>query len=300
MALFAACSREKPVPPGSRIVVEEAAPGAGVPAAATPAVPGAAPSVRIVPDAPMRGTPLRLSAPGVDLEKAGIEWVVAGDPVPEERSPTFATEALAKGDAVQARVTTGERVLLSNVVTLRNTPPELRSVELVPDPFRPGDPPGVEAAASDPDGDEVAFEYAWEKNGLPAGTGSRMDDALQRGDVFSVRVTPRDGEARGRSFTLRREFRNYLPSIEGVADARMAGDLYTCRIVARDGDGDPLAYALTEAPPGMSVETSTGAVRWEIPEKAPQRVPVTVSVTDGQGGEASYSMLVTFREEAPR
>jgi hypothetical protein len=299
--LSASCSREKAVPLVPRIdVEEEAASSAAAPSAPGHAPAGAAASARILPESAVRGTPLRLSAPGFDPEDAGIEWLVGGEPVPGERSGSFSTESLAKGDSVQARVTVGEGALLSNVVTLRNAPPELRSVKLVPDPLRPGDSPGVEAAASDPDGDAVTFEYAWERNGAPAGSGIRMDGVLARGDAFSVTVTPFDGEVRGRSLTVRREFRNYLPSIEGVADAHMAGDLYTCRIVATDGDGDPLTYALAEGPAGMSMDASTGAIRWRVPPETPERVPVTVSVTDGQGGEATYRMFLTFRDGAPR
>lgn len=269
-------------------------------AAARPGDPGAELSARILPESAVRGTPLRLSASGFDPGDARIQWLVGGEPVPGERSESFSTESLAKGDSVQARATVGERTLLSNLVTLRNAPPEIQSVKLVPDPFRPGESPGVDAVASDPDGDAVILEYSWERNGAPAGTGSRMDGTLARGDAFSVTITPFDGEARGRSLTLRREFRNHLPSIEGVADARMAEDLYTSRIVAGDGDGDPLAYALREAPPGMSVDAATGAIRWQVPAETPERVPVTVAVTDGQGGEASYRMFLTFREETPR
>lgn len=278
---------------------EEEAPSPAT-AAARPARAGAAPSARILPESAVRGTPLRLSASGFDPEDARVEWLVGGEPASGERSESFSTESLAKGDSVQARAVVGEGALLSNVVTLRNALPELRSVKIVPDPFRPGESPGVEAEASDPDGDEVAFEYAWEKNGAPAGSGSRMDGVLTRGDSFFVTVTPLDGEARGRSLTLRREFRNYLPSIEGVADARLAGDLYTCRIVAKDGDGDPLTYTLKEAPAGMFMDAASGAIRWQVPPETPERVPVTVSVTDGQGGEASYGMFLTFRDGAPR
>ncbi|HBX43181.1 MAG TPA: hypothetical protein DEH27_05045 [Deltaproteobacteria bacterium] len=180
-----------------------------------------------------------------------------------------------------------------------NAPPEIRSVKFVPEIFRPGDSLGVEVSGSDPDGDEVTFEYAWEKNGTPAGSGSRIEGALQRKDAIAVTITPFDGEVRGRPLTLRREIRNVPPSIEGVKDARLEGDLYSCSILATDGDGDPLTYALKESPPGMSIETPTGTIRWEIPPAVTGKVPVTVVVSDGNGGEASYSMAVTIQEAAP-
>ena len=178
-----------------------------------------------------------------------------------------------------------------------NAPPEIRSVKFVPEVFRPGDSLGVEVSGSDPDGDEVTFEYAWEKNGASAGRGSRIEGALKRKDAIAVTINPFDGEVRGRSLTLRREIRNVPPSIEGVRDARLVGDSYSCRIFAVDADGDPLTYALKDAPPGMSIAAATGLIRWEIPPGVRGKVPVTVSVSDGSGGSASYAMVVTIREE---
>jgi hypothetical protein len=178
-----------------------------------------------------------------------------------------------------------------------NAPPEIRSVKFVPEVFLPGDSLGVEVSGSDPDGDEVTFEYAWEKNGVPAGRGSRIEGALKRRDAISVTITPFDGEVRGKSLTLRREIRNVPPTIEGVKDARLVGDVYSCRIFAVDADGDPLTFVLKDAPSGMSIEATTGTIRWEIPPGVRGKVPVTVSVSDGSGGNASYAMVVTLREE---
>lgn len=180
-----------------------------------------------------------------------------------------------------------------------NAPPQIRSVKFVPATFRPGDTLGIEVTGSDPDGDDVTFGYAWKKNGLPAGEESRIGGALKRGDRIAVSITPFDGKARGESLTLEREVRNVPPSIEGVENPLLTGDLYTCRIAASDADGDPLAYALKEAPPGMSIEKATGTIRWEISPEVRGRVPAVVAVTDGNGGEATYYMVVTIGEETP-
>ena len=178
-----------------------------------------------------------------------------------------------------------------------NSPPEIRSVKFVPEVFRKGDTLGVEVSGSDSDGDDVIYEYAWEKNGTPAGTTNRVEGALKRNDVIAVTITPFDGEVRGRSVTLRREIRNVPPSIEGVKDGRIEGDTYTCRVMAVDPDGDPLTYVLKDAPSGMSIDGSTGTIRWEIPPGFRGKVPATVSVSDGSGGNALYTMVVTVRDE---
>lgn len=257
-------------------------------------------SVRILPGIAGTGTRLHLSATGFSLGDGEIEWRVNDDRVPGQSSDSFSTGGLGKGTSVQARVRIGEQEVLSNTVKLVNAPPEIRSVRIVPDPIRPGDSIGVEAAGNDPDGDPVTFEYRWEKDGRPAGTGSRMEGALRRNDVVSVRITPFDGEARGNFLVVRREAKNYPPSIEGVFDARLADGVYTCKIGATDGDDDPLTYALTEAPPGMTMDPGTGMIRWTVPDGFTGKAPVTVSVTDGHGGETSYPMFLTIREEPPK
>ncbi len=200
---------------------------------------------------------------------------------------------------MQAWVKVGEREAASNIVTLQNAPPEIRSVRIVPDAIRPGDSIGVEVAGNDPDGDNVTFEYRWEKNGQPAGTGSRMEGTLRRNDVVSVWITPFDGEERGTYLVVRREVKNYPPAIAGTFDARLEHGVYTCRIGATDGDGDPLTFTLGKAPPGMTIDPGTGTIRWGVPDGFTGKAPVTVSVTDGQGGEASYAMVVAIREEPP-
>lgn len=178
-----------------------------------------------------------------------------------------------------------------------NFPPEIRSVIFVPEVFRKGDSLGVEVSGSDLDGDDVIYEYAWEKNGIPAGTTNRIGAALKRNDVIAVTITPFDGEVRGRSVTLRREIQNVPPSIEGVKDVRLEGDTYTCRVLAIDPDGDPLTYVLKDAPSGMSIDGSTGTIRWFIPSGFHGKIPATVLVSDGSGGNALYTMVVTVRED---
>ncbi len=253
--------------------------------------------VRILPATAGTGTRLHLSANGFSLGDGEIEWKVDGEPVSGEQADSFSTEGLRKGMSIQARVKVGEREIASNTVTLRNTPPEIRSVRIVPEAIRPGDSIGVEVAGEDRDGDDVTFEYRWEKNGQSAGTGNRMDGTLRRNDVFSVRITPFDGETQGQYLVVRREVMNYPPSIDGIAEAGLANDIYTCRVLAKDGDGDPLTYALKESPPGMSIDPATGSIRWRVPAEFRGKVPVTVSVSDGKGGDSSYAMFVTIREE---
>jgi len=265
-----------------------------------PSTSGSTHSIRIFPEIAGAGTRLHLSVPGLDIGDGRIEWTVNGDLVTGQQEESFPTEGLRKGATVQARVKVGELDLLSNAVTLANSPPEIRSVRIVPEVIRPGDPIGVEVEATDRDGDEVTLDYRWEKNGRFAGNGSRMEGSLKRNDSISVRITPFDGDAHGNFLVVRRQVRNYPPVIEGVFDARLEEGSYTGKVVADDGDDDPLSFALAESPAGMTIDPGTGTVRWTVPDDFTGTAPVAVTVNDGYGGEAAYRFSLTIREENPK
>ena len=67
------------------------------------------------------------------------------------------------------------------------------------------------------------------------------------------------------------------------------GNLYIYDVDAADPDGDLLNYELLEGPPGMTIDSGTGVIRWEAGFTG-QRVKV--SVTDGQGGEVIHGFSV--------
>jgi RHS repeat-associated protein len=65
------------------------------------------------------------------------------------------------------------------------------------------------------------------------------------------------------------------------------GGQYSYDVDATDVDGDPLLYALSTAPAGMTIDPSTGLIEWTA---QPEGIyPVAVEVADGQGGAASQS-----------
>jgi Putative Ig domain. len=155
----------------------------------------------------------------------------------------------------------------------------------------------VETEGYDADGDAVQFEIAWEKNGQPAGTGNRLTAPVKRGDKVTVTVTPFDGKERGKSATLSREILNTPPAIEGQEQFQVSDNAVTFHVRASDADGDPLTYSLKDAPAGMSIDRKTGWVRWVTSPGTTGKVPFTVIVSDGSGGESTGRFTVTIAEQ---
>ena len=182
---------------------------------------------------------------------------------------------------------------------VRNSPPEIRGAQFIGGDGRPGNTLGVEVEGYDADGDPVQFEIAWLKNGQSAGTGKRLAAPVKRGDKVTVTVTPFDGKERGTSATLSREILNTPPAIEGQEQFQVGDNTVTFHVRASDADGDPLMFSLKDAPAGMSIDRSTGFVRWVTSPGTTGKVPFTVIVSDGAGGESTARFTVTIAEQLP-
>jgi Putative Ig domain len=184
-------------------------------------------------------------------------------------------------------------------VAARNASPEIRGLQFVGGDGRPGNTLGVVAEGTDADGDPVQLEIDWKKNGQPAGTGNLLAAPVKRGDKVAVTVTPFDGKERGRSATLYREILNTPPAFEGQEQFQVTDNAVTFHVRASDAEGDPLTYSLKDAPAAMSIDRKTGWVRWATSPGTTGKVPFTVVVSDGAGGESTARFTVTIAEQTP-
>jgi hypothetical protein len=292
LLLLAGCSGDRKPAADAPRTGGEAPPGAAQSGSAA----SGGGSLRIEPADAVRGTMLRVSSASSLPAGADVEWLVNGRIVPGGGS-AMDTAQLRKGDTIQARAAGG--TALSQVVTIRNAPPEMRGVRFILGDGGPGSALGVEAEGSDADGDPVQFEIAWRKNGEPAGTGNRLGAPVKRGDKVNVTITPFDGEDRGKSATISRDIRNTPPVIEGQEQFQVNGNVVTFHVRASDADGDSLAYVVKDAPAGMRIDRTSGQVRWETAPGTAGKVPFAVTVSDGSGGEATARFTVTISEQPP-
>lgn len=299
--LLLSCSSEEPAGTGGKGAPETAkdsiggqAPtsDAGAPEAEVPRL------LRIVPERAHSGTTLELVAEGFDLSRAEVRWLRNGEPlaVGSELRLDTGEFNVTRADKIQAVAAIDGAEVVSGTVFIGNAPPRLKSVKLVPEDFRPGDVLGVEAEAEDPDRDAVTIEYEWTKNGEPAGDTAQIGVPLKRGDWFTIRVTPFDGEEYGLPVVLKRGLRNFPPMFSGSIKKNFDGKLFTYEVKASDPDGDTLTYAVS-GPEGAKIESSTGAGSWEVPEDFEGEVPFTVTAADGHGGEARQAFKLTITAE---
>lgn len=295
--LLLSCSSEKPADVSSQKPLEN---GKGV----IPSAPqqqavadSAAYSFEITPVDATRNSTLNVTPKGFNLQDARIVWLLNGNPVSVVMLNQFKATDAKKGDTVQAKALIQDKEIFSNTVTIKNALPELTKVKLMPEVFKMGDKLYIDASASDMDEDAVAISYEWTKNGEPAGSAKTILASIKRGDKITVKITPFDGEAYGKPITLRREIGNMPPMIAEDKKHFFDGKVWTYQIKATDPDGDPLTYSLKSAPQGMTIEPSTGLIKWDVPPEFKGKTPVTVSVTDGHGGDALQIFTIEIRPE---
>jgi hypothetical protein len=287
--LLLSCTSEKPATVGKPS-------GAGY--SHLPAATGGAYTLEIIPHEPTRNSTLNLRANGFALSEATLAWLVNGNILSGAGQNHIATSEIVRGDMVQARATFHNQEIYSNSVQVGNTPPEIRSVKIIPEVFKPGDMLGVDVVTFDIDGDPVTSLYEWTRNGSPAGTGKNIELPLHRGDAIAVTITPFDGTDYGVPVVLQREIRNMPPIIVEHKDSSFDGTVYTYQVKASDPDGDTLTYSLQSPPADMTIDPSTGLLKWTVPQEFTGKKDVSVVVSDGNGGTAQYSIEISIQSRA--
>ena len=252
-------------------------------------------TLEIIPHEPTRNSTLNLRASGFILSEAAVAWLVNGNILSGAGQNNMAASEVSRGDMVQARAIFHNQEINSNIVQVGNTPPEIRSVKLTPEIFKPGDMLGVDVVTFDIDGDPVTSLYEWTRNGEPAGTGKSIEMPLHRGDAIAVKITPFDGTDYGAPVMLQREIRNMPPIIVEHKDSSFDGTVYTYQVKASDPDGDTLTYSLQSPPADMAIDPSTGLLKWIVPREFTGKKSVLIVVSDGNRGTATYSVEINIQ-----
>jgi len=88
-----------------------------------------------------------------------------------------------------------------------------------------------------------------------------------------------------------------LQKIKTSLKPRFDGKTFSYQVKAVDIDNDALAYSLKTAPVGMTINKTTGLIKWNVPQDFEAKVSVTVSVNDGHGGESIYTFAFSIEPE---
>jgi hypothetical protein len=200
-----------------------------------------------------------------------------------------------KGDAVQAKAYFDGKEVASNIVSVKNTPPEVTRVKIMPEVFKPGDTLSIDVAGEDADGDPVEMFIEWTRNGELVCKGRCLEGPVKRGDRISVKIIPFDGERYGLPLILNREIGNMPPMLVDDRNIRFDGKTLKYQCIASDPDQDRITYSLRSAPAGMSIDPVTGQITWNVPPDFKGKASFTACANDGRGGESIHTYTVDIK-----
>ena len=183
---------------------------------------------------------------------------------------------------------------------LINKAPVIQSIEAERDWVDVSSSINIECLASDPDGDEISYQWS-ATGGTISGVGPSITwTAPGSPGIHTVAVVVGDGRGGEIAASIDLEVRiNSPPVIERLsADAISVrtGDSITIECFASDPDGDGLSYLWSGDEGSISDEGSV--VVWAAPDY-PGSTTVMVTVSDGRGGEATAELQVDVRANEP-
>ncbi len=258
-------------------------------------------SVNFFPPTPYQGESIVVSASGKDEEGDTISyrytWFVNKKSVHETRE--LPPKLFKRGDRISVEVIPNDGlsdgiVFKSSEVRVQNTPPEIVSIQLLPQPFQPGKTIKAIVTGKDREGDSIDYSYEWKKNGTPLFLENRAEAKipdLQRGDQITVMVTPHDGRNAGKpieSLLLKSE--NRRPVITSKPPHQFKHGVYSYPVQAFDPDGDALHYTIEDPQIGMHLDTMTGLFHWDIPKHTSGVHHIILRVKDPEGEMAAQKV----------
>ncbi|MCK5345555.1 MAG: putative Ig domain-containing protein, partial [Candidatus Heimdallarchaeota archaeon] len=258
------------------------------------------PQVTLSPSNATRESMFTLTSERPILSGGKFQWYINGRIDESAKGFSFSSNKLIKGDVVRAVVIKNGKEFPSNEVTINNSPPIILDAGLVPRVPKAGSALQVDVKANDVDNDVISYKYEWALNGRFAGEESYLESDLKRGDEVTVAVTPYDGEDFGRPIHLKSNVKNSLP-VFSENQPSFSGDTYEYHVKATDPDNDTLIYTLREKPDGMTIDSSSGIIKWKVGIENEGVYNITVSIRDDYGGEliVPFTSTISFAKKLP-
>jgi len=262
----------------------------------------------IMPSPLTRSGPLtvRVEAQDLDLNTLSFRyrWLVNGEVMAGQTREFLPPELFKRGDQVVVEVTPFDGTIVgasfrSAPSLVVNTAPILTDVLVDFDHRAQGRQVLATVNVVDPDQDSVSLTYQWLKNEtvVKEGESNTLDiGGLTAKDIIRVNVTASDGNPDG-SATVSGRFAmsNSAPTIVSNPHLSPKGDQFDYLVQATDPDGDSITYALEVAPSGMTIEPSTGRIRWGITPDVKGSYQVRVVAKDPQGGFAVQEFELSIK-----
>lgn len=299
--VFLGCALVMAVSCGTRDEKEKSADTAAVPAIS---------SVEILPENPSKSSLLETVVKYNQPETAALRyrWMKNGKEIMGETESTLKQDNFQKGDTITVEVTpyldkAKGKPFQSSPVVIVNSHPVLKSFAIEPMPAHSTDDVTARLDMFDADGEYVRSSYQWKKDkeDIPGATASTLSsDYFKKGDSIGCQVRVSDGESPEVSYYSNETvILNSAPLIISRPSAEaVEGSLYEYQVTAEDPDEDKVEFSLISAPEGMTIDSETGQIRWQIGEEQQEgRHDFEVIARDPEGAQSVQPVTLTLSSQ---
>ena len=268
-------------------------------------------SVKIIPESPRTTHDLNILMEGVEGSNLTLtyKWKRNGQEIFGETFRTLRNLNFSKHDTISVEVTPMQGDVQGNPVesqevVIKNSKPIINSAVINPQPALTTSQLEVVIDASDDDDDYIVYSHQWFKNNQTRPVGNLevlTSEYFTRGDTVYCTMTPSDPDVTGKTFTTEPVvIANSPPTISSQPPSEVVFErFFSYEVVADDADQDSLLFSLSSSSPeGITIDPSTGTVRWEIPKGLTGSYPIEIIISDGHGGKCSQTFDISIAEEA--
>lgn len=247
---------------------------------------------------------VQASDPDGDSVRFSYVWRVNGQRVGD--GPSIHTQGYPKGTVLELRVTPddgkNEGLVETEQLRIGNQPPVMVGVVIEPlGEVTVLNDIVASPRATDPDGDELEYDFEWTINGESADSDEAIlpKDEFERGDEIALSVTADDGSDESEPLESQAfQVLNAPPRITSSPGGFEDDGSFRYQVAVSDPDGDRrLRYRLLEAPEGMKMDLLKGLLSWTPDDSQTGRHPVVVEVDDTSGGKITQSFEVRVEFE---
>jgi len=301
VVFFLSACGEEPAPPdavapAAQTATEDAAPQTAKAKSEGKSTGGV--SVKILPENPTSTGCLQAVVQGVP-GRSGVIWHVNGAVVSSGTETGLCNDFYQRDDLVTVQVGTNDQGATASV-TIGNSKPRVVNISSTPDEIYAGTDVSVTPVAEDIDGDQVDFTYQWLINDEAEPTLNESvlpGDKFTKGDSIKVQIVPNDFYEDGpvyESFAM--QIPNSAPQITSIPPQGITSLDYLYQVEVSDPDDTEFTFRLDEAPDGMSIDASTGLIKWSLVGVNPGEYTIAIIVADSEGAESAQEYKLTLGE----
>lgn len=228
-----------------------------------------------------------------------VKWYVNDEQIGEGMSFTY--PEIKKGDRIFAEVTPYDgkaygEMMRSSELIVGGLPPRIVSVSVIPEIVDVTTPQiTLDALFEDADGDDIDLIVHWlVKDEVLANTSNVLPLqplGLKKNDVITGAAFADDGEHRSEAFPFEITIANAPPAFKTKTDSvKCSADSVHYVLPIFDPDGDPLSFAILQAPQGIMIDAGTGTIYGNAGGISVFEVLVRATDPDGAYLDAQFTL----------